>query len=385
MNNKIDWKVVFKLGGAYAAYHIGAGFASGQETMQYFGSWGGAWPFIIPAFIFVWTIAYLISNYRTGATVHFENPNEAFVYYNGPVLGKILDIFVNVMLAVTSLVMFAGAGATVHQYSGLPTWVGAVLMGLVAGVVVLLGLDRMVNVLGSCGIIIIAVMAIVAVYGFCTSDVSVVEGEKNILKYVQEGTFLQATAFGVHNPVLSAISFGGLGLALIMTFTTSMGAQCKNMKTCVASAIASASFYVLGIIMVCWTMLEHLDYIAELKAKVPMLAAVEAIIPWMALPYCIITLIGVFTTIAGYLWTCGRRIAPDGTWKQRITVIVVDLVGITVGSMIPLDTLVNVLFSIAGYAGIIMFVTCVGGDIRRWRSGTLKPFPAEVAAAPKEN
>ena len=40
MNNRIDWKTVFKLGGAYAAFHIGAGFASGQETMQYFGSFG---------------------------------------------------------------------------------------------------------------------------------------------------------------------------------------------------------------------------------------------------------------------------------------------------------------------------------------------------------
>ena len=82
-------------------------------AMQYFGSFGSPWCFLIPAFIFVWTICYCISNYRTGATVHFDNPNDVFVYYNGPVLGRILDIVVNVCLALTSLVMFAGAGATV--------------------------------------------------------------------------------------------------------------------------------------------------------------------------------------------------------------------------------------------------------------------------------
>lgn len=379
MNNRIDWKTVFKLGGAYAAFHIGAGFASGQETMQYFGSFGSPWCFLIPAFIFVWTICYCISNYRTGATVHFDNPNDVFVYYNGPVLGRILDIVVNVCLALTSLVMFAGAGATVHQYAGLPTWVGSLLMGLVAGVVVLLGLEKMTNVLGGCGVIIIAVMAVVGVYGFITSDVSIVEGGKNIQQYVNDGIFLQATAFGTHNPILTSISFGGLGLALIMTYTTAMGKQCKNMKTCVASAVASAFFYVLGIILVCWTMLEHLDYIAELKAKVPMLAAVSEILPWMSLPYCIITLVGVFTTIAGYLWICGRRVGPDGTWRMRIAVIVVDIVGITVGAMIPLDKLVNFLFSLSGYAGIVMFATCVIGDIIRWRKGKLKAFPAETS------
>ena len=115
------------------------------------------------------------------------------------------------------------------------------------------------------------------------------------------------------------------------------------------------------------------------KAKVPMLAAVSEILPWMSLPYCIITLVGVFTTIAGYLWTCGRRVGPDGTWRMRIAVIVVDIVGITVGAMIPLDKLVNFLFSLSGYAGIVMFATCVIGDIIRWRKGKLKAFPAETS------
>lgn len=376
--DKIDWKTVFKIGGAYAAYQIGAGFASGQETIQYFGTWGGVWPFVLPVIVFIWTIIYTISNYKVGATENFENPNEVFVYYHGPVLGRIMDYLVNITLALTSLVMFAGAGATVNQYSGLPVWVGAVGIGVISAAVVCLGLEKMLDVLGGCGILIIAVMIFVAVYGFITGDTSVMEGQKNVLKYVDEGIFLQASAFGTHNPILSILGFGGLGFAVIITFTTSMGKQCKNMKTCVASAVMSSAFYVIGIIMVCWTMLEHLDYIASIEAKVPMLAAVEDILPWMALPYCIIVLIGVFTTIAGYLWTCGRRVAPDGTWKQRIVVIAIAVVGITVGSMIPLDALVNFLFQIAGYMGIIMFVCVIAKEIQLRKSGGEKPFPDDM-------
>ena len=35
MNDKMNWKNVLTIGGAYTAYCIGAGFASGQETLQY--------------------------------------------------------------------------------------------------------------------------------------------------------------------------------------------------------------------------------------------------------------------------------------------------------------------------------------------------------------
>ena len=34
MNGKMNWKNVLTIGGAYTAYCIGAGVASGQETLQ---------------------------------------------------------------------------------------------------------------------------------------------------------------------------------------------------------------------------------------------------------------------------------------------------------------------------------------------------------------
>ena len=49
MNDKMNWKNVLTIGGAYTAYCIGAGFASGQETLQYYASWGGIYPFVLPA------------------------------------------------------------------------------------------------------------------------------------------------------------------------------------------------------------------------------------------------------------------------------------------------------------------------------------------------
>lgn len=42
-NKKIGLGLMFNLIGAMFAYLIGSGFASGQETMQYFSGWGSVW------------------------------------------------------------------------------------------------------------------------------------------------------------------------------------------------------------------------------------------------------------------------------------------------------------------------------------------------------
>ena len=64
----------------------------------------------------------------------------------------------------------------------------------------------------------------------------------------------------------------------------------------------------------------------------------------------------MFTTITGYLWAFGRRFAEDRTKKQRIIVVAVAVVGVSVASFIPLSKLVNLIYPLIGAAGIVIFV-----------------------------
>ena len=184
--NKINWRTVFTVGGAFTAYCIGAGFSSGQEALQYFGVWGGTYPFILPAICFALVLLYCISNYRVGWTQRFENPNQAYDYYCGKKLGLVMNLFCNAVIALTSLVMFAGCGATVNQYLGIPVWVGAVLMGVVSAAVVCLGLEKVTDVLGFAGVLIIIIMAVAGVYCFFTTPVGILEAQQHILEYVED-------------------------------------------------------------------------------------------------------------------------------------------------------------------------------------------------------
>lgn len=121
MNDKMNWKNVLTIGGAYTAYCIGAGFASGQETLQYYASWGGIYPFVLPALTFVLMFVICYGTFETGYIKRFSSPNAAYGYYCGGVLGKILDIFCTIAIGLSTLIMFAGSGATVNQYLGAPS------------------------------------------------------------------------------------------------------------------------------------------------------------------------------------------------------------------------------------------------------------------------
>lgn len=46
-NKKIGLGLMLNLIGAMFAYLIGSGFASGQETMQYFSGWGSVWTSVL--------------------------------------------------------------------------------------------------------------------------------------------------------------------------------------------------------------------------------------------------------------------------------------------------------------------------------------------------
>ncbi|WP_130861400.1 YkvI family membrane protein [Bacilliculturomica massiliensis] len=354
--SKMNWKTVFAVGGASTAYCIGAGFASGQETLQYYGSWGGAYPFILPALTFLLMLLFCAGTYKAGSVQDFKNPDEAYAYYCGKKLGLVVDVFCSLSIALSTLIMFAGSGATVNQYLGLPVWVGTLIMGVVSVIVVCLGLEKVTGVLGFAGVLIIIILAVVGVYCFFTTPAGIMEAQQHVLEYVEEGTFLQAQFLGIDNPIVSVISLVGAYVTLGMVFNVSLGHNCKNNREIWGGAVCSAVFFTVGLTMVLFTILFNMDYIAEVKAQVPMLAAIENILPALALPFSIVILIGVFTTITGYLWAFGRRFAEDKTAKQRIVVLAVAVIGVSVASFIPLNKLVNTIYPLIGVAGLIIFV-----------------------------
>ena len=159
-NEKAVLKDVLKIGGAYAAFCIGSGFATGQEIMQFFTAfgWAGIGSAIITMILYVWMGVTLM---RDGRKYSFTSDAAVWKHYCGKGLGVAMNCFGTFVIFGIYVVMIGGAGASMEQYLGIPNLAGRLIMSGICLVVALMGLNRLVDVIGFIGpVIIVCALAI---------------------------------------------------------------------------------------------------------------------------------------------------------------------------------------------------------------------------------
>lgn len=362
--SSISIKSVLMVGGAYASYTIGSGFATGQEVLQFFGSWGNPYQYLTVLVSMLMTIYFTSSCYKTGQVMSFEKASDCYTYYCGKYLGYFFDFFSIILVFGILISMFAGCGSTIEQYFGIPKYIGAIGMGVVSAIVVMAGLRRVEQVLGFLGVVIIAYVVILGLYALFTSGTNMVDSTANLSTYVEEGKVLQAGVFGIHNWILSALTYGGVCLIVSVPFLVSLGKGTSNQKEALAGGIFSGVFFHAGVLLVAAAVLLNLDAIIETGAQVPLLAAMQEMVPGLAWTFAIILVLGIFTTVTGYLWLISGRFAEDKSTKSRIIVAVLVVLGVFGGSVIPFNTIINILYPFAGFVGIIFMIIILIKDIR---------------------
>ncbi|MDF3000175.1 MAG: hypothetical protein K0Q48_294 [Bacillota bacterium] len=363
-NQTVNFKSMLMVGGAYASYTIGAGFATGQEVLQFFGGWGNPANYLAIIVSMVMTVYFTISCYRTGQEKQFENPSECYRYYCGKYVGYFFDWFCLVIVFGIAIAMFAGCGSTINQYFGVPIYVGAVLLGVAAAGTVMLGLKRVVEVLGFLGVVIIVYVVAIGIYASASSPVGLSESMSNLPSYVSEGKVLRAGVFGTYHPVLSALFYGGLCLIVSIPFLISLGKQTANQKEAVVSGVFSGIFFHAGVLLVLIAILLNIDWIIESGAQIPLLAAMQHMLPSLSWTFAIILILGIFTTITGYLWLISGRFAEDKSTRSRIITAAVTVAGVFGGTFIPFNQIINILYPISGLVGCAFILFIIVKDVK---------------------
>lgn len=377
MKKQPNWVMqAIMLAGAYTAFNIGSGFATGNEVMQFFNSWGGYWPYVIWALGLLFALVTNHIMYKTGMTVSMEEYKSPYQYYCGKTIGKIFDIYVYVCLIAFVLVMISGSGATVNQYYNLPEWVGTIGMGIICGAIACLGLRKLVDVLGSIGIVILVFTVACAIYMICTAGTDPVTASANASAYVAEGKILQPNVFGIKHPLVCGFSYSGVLMMCCIAWVHTTGALLKDRKQMRLTSGLSSFFYYLPVLAVVLALALNMDAIAG--SQIPMLAAVQNMIPKIAGLYTIIIILGIFTTATGQLFLLGDRFATEGTPKFYAVIFGIVAFAIVGGLFIPFSIIVNIVYSILGMSGIIMAIFMVV-KVLRVRSAAKK---ADAASAP---
>lgn len=366
----ISFITVISIIGAYAAYGIGSGFATGQEILQYFASWGPHRMVIALASSALLMGIAFSSLVRTGFS-HKDDPAgdfDCFIWYGGKYFGKAIDVFSIILVMSVFIAVFAGCGATVHQYFHVPALVGTVIMGAIVAVVVMMGLKRIVQILSCLGVIFIVYTVCFGTYCMLKSGQSLTEASARMPEYIEAGKVLQVSILGISDPFWAGLNYGGVNLIVAVPFVTALGQKTKNNAEASIGGAGAGVVFMVPVLFSAITILLNLDYIALYGEQVPSLAAVTNMLPSISWLYLIILVLGIFSTLTGYTWLITDRYTEEGSRNNRILCVVVVLAGIIAGGYLPFNVVLNKIFPVAGLVGMLLTVLIIIKDVRVWSS-----------------
>ncbi|GAF23293.1 hypothetical protein JCM19047_3104 [Bacillus sp. JCM 19047] len=139
---------------------IGAGYASGRELWEFFGAESGL-AIVLFAVLFSISCAVILTVSKKEQTTHYLPVLEKVL---GKRLAKAYDVMIILYLFSVTVIMLAGAGATLEVYH-IPTWLGIIVNGLLVVIIFIKGTSGMTKINALLiPILIVCLLAVLLVY-----------------------------------------------------------------------------------------------------------------------------------------------------------------------------------------------------------------------------
>jgi uncharacterized membrane protein YkvI len=352
-NKKVNIKQVISFAGAFIAFLIGSGFATGQEVMQYFAAYGYKGIAGV-AVAFVLFLYVGVSFITAGQRNKFAKGNDIYTYYCGNIIGKFYDYFSIAFIYMSFVVMIAGAGATLNQQYDLPVSIGGIILAVLAAGTVIFGLGKIVDVIGKIGPAIVVLSILLGLSAILKNP----EGLSKANEVIPNLNLMKASS----NWLFAAGSYVGFCMLWLAAFMASMGATADSKKEAALGAIWGAIAFSVAVAIVALGLMANIEQVAG--SMIPSLILAGNIHPTVAVIFSVTVVAGIYTTSVPLLWTVSARFSDEKSSKFKIITIVLAIIGTFVGLRVPFDKLVNVIYGINGYVGILLLVMMVIKDIR---------------------
>lgn len=345
---------IIKYAGAIIALLIGSGFATGQEVVQYFTSYG--WKGLLAIILMFVLMTYVMVEFMwAGSKERMESGNDIYYYYCGKYLGSFYDYFSVFFLFLSFTVMVAGAGATGAEHFGWPTYYAGIGLGILALISCITGLKKIVDIIGAIGPVIVVLAILLGIASIVMNSSGFSQVEQNLVQH----PVMKASS----NWVLSSLSYVGFCMLWLAAFVSQMGKQADSYKEANAGAILGSGGFSLAVLVVYLGLLAALPKIAG--SQIPNLVIARSIHPVLATIFSLMIFGGIYTTAVPLLWSVVSRIAKEGTPKFRLITVILGIVGIVIGLIMKFDRLVNIVYVLNGYIGIFLIVLMIIKTVSR--------------------
>lgn len=339
-------KKTFAIAGAYIAWIMGSGFATGQEIFQFFTSYGYM-SYVILAinlagFLLVGTVILEAGQ----AHRDIEGFNH-FEYFCGKKIGTFYSWFLPLNMFGGLSIMISGAGTTLNEYFGINHIVGAVIMAALAFMSYAIGFERFVKIASFTGPVIICFTLTVGL-------ITVFRNSGDISSIADCASGMEAK-----QPVpfwwLSALLYISYNLWAGSKYYTALGSGAPSLKEARLGAVIGTLALMLGVLLMNTAMLTEVREV--LAFGVPTLYLAKQISYILGALFSIILLMGIFGSSSAMLWMVCDKFTVQGTRRGNITALIVTAAAFVLG-LFPFASLIGVIYTISGYVGFVL-IACM--------------------------
>ncbi|SDL15032.1 YkvI family membrane protein [Natronincola ferrireducens] len=339
-------KSIATLVSIYIGTVIGAGFASGQEIIQFFGKYGvlGVLGVVFSTILLTFIATNTLKKVYKKKFHSFE---EFGIYHFNKKIFPWINGILALLLLVGYFVMLAGSGAIANEHFGLPSIYGIVGMSFMSFAVLIFG----VRGVAEANKVIVPVLMVVVFYvSFC-----IIKNNRLLLSNAYTETILT-----FYNNDLYMIAKGGwLWSAFVYAGHNSIGATVVMTSLLPFIYDEKAARYggtigALGLGLMALLILVSLLilYTDVMGLEVPMVAAAHSLGEFHKQVYSIILLLAMFTTAIANGYGCVLRFSFITGIKERWVTIFVCLFSIPLALM-GFKNLVAFFYPLFGYLGFL--------------------------------
>lgn len=341
---------MISIGLAFIGLIVGAGFATGQEMVQYFISFGsvGLWGALIAGLLIAGTGIVIL---QLGSYYMADEHQSVFRSATYTWVAWLLDVSVMITLFALGFVMLAGAGSTISQQFGCPAWIGSTVMVALIIVTGLLDVNKVSKIIGGLTPFVILVVVIAFTYTMFHLPV--------------DWSHLDQVAQHASSPIqpwwLSAINYAGLNLILAVSMVLVIGGSYISPKDTGRGGLLGGAVFTILMMLASVTLFLNIDDIQD--SSVPMLKIFQEMAPWAS--YLVVWVVYgmIYNTCIGMFYALGRRISVKDQSTFRVRFIVLCLAGYAI-SFAGFKVLMEYVYPVLGYLGAAMVVVLVASYLK---------------------
>lgn len=325
---------------AFVGVVVGAGFASGQEVLQFFSSFGywGLLGGVVSGLCF--TILGMAVGELSQVSVS-HSFKEGLYLICGPRLGVAVDIMITFFMYAIAVVMFAGGGSLMEQQWGVPAQYGSVAVMLITVLIVFLRVDRVMAFIGSVTPILVLMMVFLCIYSWNTRDLPL--EELDVIAHTKPQ--------GAGHWLVGALLYVSYNMVVGAPFLMIAGAQATSRRNALLGGLVGGLLLGFLIVLISAGVFGRIDTIGSAALPMLMLATEQSRLLGTIMSVVVFAMI--LTTSVGVLYSFSARIFTPNTRKFNIGTAIAGVLGL-VGAKIGFINLVGTVYPFFGYLGFVL-------------------------------